>query len=204
MRMARRAESAEGLLSSGSEGSFSAPAPDRALEGSDGFDSAAEERLVRAFGPRIFVMAVVRTRDRSAAQDLAQDALLAAIEALRAGRLRDPVKLPAFVYGTARNVINNYLRTRRRVPVGEPLSETAGADGSQVRDLEASERLALVTRALARLAPRDRRLLEMTLVDGSDPDEIPGRLGLTSEAARQRKCRAIKKIMRIVATLSQG
>jgi RNA polymerase sigma-70 factor (ECF subfamily) len=175
----------------------------REPEQSDRFDAAAEEDLVHSFRERIFVMALVRTRDRSAAQDLAQEALLAAIVALRAGRLRDPEKLSAFVWGTARNVINNFVRARRRVPAGEALVDVVGAEGSQLQDLESGERLSLVTRALARLEPSERAILQMTLVEGLQPDEITLRLGLTSDVMRQRKCRALRKITKVVENLSR-
>lgn len=191
------------MRSSSGGHSLSALDPRPPPERGDGFDAAAEEALVRSYRQRIFVMALVRTRDPSAAQDLAQDALLAAIEALRAGRLRDSGKLPAFIWGTARNVINNFLRARSRAPACEELADTAGTDASQVNDLVTREREGLVTRALARLAPQDRSILKMTLVDGAQPDEIGRRLGLTSEVVRQRKCRAVKRISKIVQNMSR-
>ena len=47
--------------------------------------------------------------------------MLAAVRALRREQLRDPERLAGgFVYGTARNVLNNYLRTRSRLPKEDP------------------------------------------------------------------------------------
>ncbi|MDQ3213333.1 MAG: hypothetical protein M3Q85_11715, partial [Acidobacteriota bacterium] len=85
-------------------------------------DPAAEDELVRSFSQRLFVMALVRTRE--AARDLRQDVLIAALDALRKGQLRERDKLEAFVYGTARNVINNHLRARAQ----EPASESGALD----------------------------------------------------------------------------
>src|SRR5688572_9167907 len=53
-----------------------------------GRDPGAEDELVRLFGARIRTMMVVRTRDASTADDLTQDTMMAALVALRAGRLR--------------------------------------------------------------------------------------------------------------------
>src|SRR4051794_40700891 len=75
---------------------------------------AAEQELVDQFYQRIYLMAYARTRDSDIARDLAQDSVIAVIVAFRGGQLRDPDKTPHFVAGTARNVINNYLRTRVR------------------------------------------------------------------------------------------
>ncbi len=168
-------------------------------------DPAAEDHLARTFGPRIYVMALVRTRDPDAAHDLSQSALLEILLALRKGQLRDRQKLPGFVWGTARNVINYYLRGRTQAPGSEPLgAATPGANGAQVQDLERAERLALVRRAVARLEPGDQRILRMTLVDGWEPAEIAARLGLSSEVVRQRKSRAVKRVIEVVKDLSRS
>ena len=168
-------------------------------------DPAAEDHLARTFGPRIYVMALARTGDPDAARDLSQSALLEILLALRRGQLRDSQKLPGFVWGTSRNVINYYLRARSQAPRSDPL-ETGdpGRDGAQVHDLEQAERQALLRRALARLEPGDQQILRLTLIDGWDPAEIAARLGLSSEVVRQRKSRAVKRVIEIVKDLSRS
>src|SRR5258705_10002348 len=79
-------------------------------------DSSAEEELSMHFHPRIVAMAVVRLRDPEAAREIAQEALLAVLVALREGKLREPEKLPAFVSGTVRNLANNHFRSLREQP----------------------------------------------------------------------------------------
>ena len=166
-------------------------------------DPAAEDELVRSFSQRLFVMALVRTRDAEAARDLRQDVLIAALDALRKGQLRERDKLAPFVYGTARNVINNHLRARAQAPASESGAlDTLVAPGSD--DLEGAERLALVRKALARLEPGDRSILTMTLTEGMKPSEIGVRLGLTSELVRQRKSRAVRKVIEAVKKLSRS
>ncbi len=165
-------------------------------------DRAAEEEFVGWFSQRIFVMALVRTRDAEAARDLRQDALIALLDALRKGHLREADKLAAFVYGTARNVINNHLRARAQAPARESIDpDTLVATASD--GFEAAERLALVREAIARLEPNDRTILRMTLTEGLTPSEIGTRLSFTSELVRQRKSRAIKKVIEAVKRLSR-
>ena len=77
-------------------------------------DADAETELVHRFTPRVFAMAVVRTRDPETARELVQDVLMAAIGALRNGKLQDADRLAGFVQGIARNLINNRLRTEGR------------------------------------------------------------------------------------------
>ena len=109
-------------------------------------DASAETELVHEFTRRIFVMGIVRTHDREAARDLVQDVLIAVIGSLRKGQLLDPDKLAAFVHGTARNLINNRLRTERQQPQLESLSEDL-AQAYLSEQLEDAERTRLVLQA---------------------------------------------------------
>jgi len=160
-------------------------------------DPAAETELVHQFRQRVFVMGVVRTRDREAARDLTQDVLLAVITALRKGQLIDQEKLAAFVHGTARNVINNHLRSQAQQPQVEPLRDDL-AQIDCARELEEGERVHLVQEALEGMSQKDREILQMTLVDGKKPGEIAAVLGLTSEVVRTRKMRASRRIAQLV------
>lgn len=156
-------------------------------------DAAAETELVHQFSQRVFVMGLIRTRDREAARDLVQDILLAVIIALRKGQLLDQQKLDAFVHGTARNVINNHLRGEAKTPHFEALSDDI-ARCSSSDEIEDAERSRLVEDALGEMRQRDREILHMTLVEGKKPGAIAAELGLTAEVVRTRKLRASKKI----------
>jgi RNA polymerase sigma-70 factor (ECF subfamily) len=160
-------------------------------------DPTAETELVQQFSQRIFVMSVVRTRDREAARDLVQDILLAVITSLRKGLLHNPDKLDAYVHGTARNIIHSHLRGEAQKPEMELLRD----DLLQItsHDIAEAERLRLVEEALERLRRQDREILQMTLVEGKKPTEIAAQLGLTSEVVRTRKLRASRKIAQWVA-----
>lgn len=165
-------------------------------------DSAAEAELYAAYSRGIFLIATVRTRDSEAARDLTQDVFLAVLAAVRAGQLRDAQKLPAFVQGTARNLINNFLRSRaHRAECELPDAELRG--GNLIDDLELAERQRLLHRELDSFAPLDRRLLVWSLLEGHSLVDIAKRLNLSHDAVRARKSRLIKKIAEKLAALSQ-
>ena len=168
-----------------------------------GLEPSAEEELVHLFAERVSVLALARTRDRELARDLTQDVMLAVVLALRNGHLREAERLAAFVYGTARNVINNYLRTRSRLPRLDPLDVELEAAAIRPDPVENSERADLVRRALAILDSTDRQILRLTLTEGLKPAEIGARLGLTSEVVRTRKSRALKKAVERMKKLSR-
>jgi len=165
-------------------------------------DPAAESELVEQFAQRILVMACIRTRDRETARDLVQDVLIAVICSLRNGKLENTEKLAAFVHGTARNLINNYLRGKRQRPKEEPITGELGRGGFDVQ-IEEAQRLRLVQRALEQMGTEDRKVLVMTLIQGLKPGEIAEELGLTPEVVRTRKLRALRKVTDLVQRMSR-
>jgi RNA polymerase sigma factor (sigma-70 family) len=159
-----------------------------------GGDGRAEEELVRIFRPRVLTMLRARLRDDDVARELASDVLMSVLFALRERRIHEPEKLIAYVHGTARNLANNYIRTRSRQPLELELSpEVAVVDPAEER--ERAERIDWVREELKRLDPTDRRILLLTLLESLKPGEIADRLGLSSEVVRARKSRALKKIV---------
>lgn len=165
-------------------------------------EPSAEEELVNLFSDRIALLVRTRTRDPEASRDLTQEVLLAVVLALRDGQLREAERLAAFVYGTARNLINNYLRTRSRLPREDSID--AELHPANLQDpFENTERDALVRNALGVLDLIDRRILLLTLVKGLKPGEIAARLGLTAEVVRTRKSRALKKATERVKKLTR-
>jgi RNA polymerase sigma-70 factor (ECF subfamily) len=165
-------------------------------------EPAAEEELVHLFADRIRFLVFARTGDREIAPDLTQDVMVAVVRALREGHLRDSDRLAAFVYGTARNIINNYRRTRSRLPAEDQLDADLPA-ASTPDPVEDSERATVVRRALAALDSTDRKILWLTLVEGLKSGEIAVRLGLASDVVRTRKSRATKKMFDSVKRLSR-
>jgi RNA polymerase sigma-70 factor (ECF subfamily) len=156
-------------------------------------DAAAESELAVRFDGRLRAMMSVRTRDREAARDLAQEALIAVLGALRKGQLREPERLAAFVHGTARNVLNSYFRQRQGRPAAVELTpETAWFVPAD--EVESEQRTRALRDGLGRLDRDDRAVLLMTLVEGLKPGEIARRLSLSAEVVRTRKSRALKRL----------
>jgi len=164
-------------------------------------DSASEDELARLFHPHLLAMAASRLNDRETAREIAQEAILGVLSALREGRLREPEKLPAFVVGTGRNLINNSLRQKVQRP--EPLNlgskeaaiPSPDPDASE-SSLEKEERRDVVFDAIQGLRPVDRRILYLTLAEGLKPQEIAAEMGLKPETIRLRKSRALKRVRR--------
>lgn len=74
--------------------------------------------------PRVRLYGLRHLRDGQAAEDLAQDVLMRTLEALRAGRLREPEELASFVLGMCRMTV---MDLRRGVQRKQRLLEQCGA-----------------------------------------------------------------------------
>jgi len=166
-------------------------------------DRLAEDQVVQKYAGRVMAMAMVRIRDREAARELVNDVLMATIRALRQDAVRDSTRLGAFIHGTALNLINNFLRSSKRCPPTESLPDDVPVPNA-AELLEDDCDLALLRRSIARLDALDREVLTLTLDEGLEPEEIADRTGLSQEAVRQRKCRALQRLRHTLNGGSRG
>lgn len=157
-------------------------------------DSRAEEELVNSYRRAVLLIATVRTRDRELANDLSQEILIAVLQALRAGQIRESEKLGAFIQGTARNVINNYFRSRARHPESDLETAEIPTD-DPVTLMESVERQRLVREELSKLSLADQQILLLSIVDGHSLAEIAKRLQLSHDAVRARKSRIVRRMI---------
>ncbi|MEO7274528.1 MAG: sigma-70 family RNA polymerase sigma factor [Vicinamibacterales bacterium] len=164
-------------------------------------DAAAETALLADLTPRVRAMLRARTRNGDLAGDLTQDTLVAVLRAARAGQVREAAAIRGFALGVARNLLANHQRTafaRPTEPIDERVLAAVEHDGHARR-----ERETLLRRALAALTDGDRQVLLLTLVDNLKPAAIAERMGLSAEAARTRKTRALKRVKDELASLSR-
>lgn len=165
-------------------------------------DKGAEDELVSLYSRPVFAIAVARTGDREAARDLTQEVLMAVLQAARNGKVRESDKLAAFIQGTARNLINNYFRTRgRRAECS--LESVTGTGIDPVEEQEVAERRRLLRHELTSYSALDQQILLFSLVDGHSLAEVAERLNMSHEAVRARKSRLVKKITKKFGGLSQ-
>ena len=73
-------------------------------------DRNAGHSLAVQFRPRVLAFLAVRRLDRDTAEELTQEILMTVVCAAREGKVREPANLASFVYGVARNLLNDQLR----------------------------------------------------------------------------------------------
>lgn len=157
-----------------------------------GHDTAAEAELFRRMAPRIRLYGLRHLRDPHTADDLVQQVLIIAIEALRAGRLRASDKLASFVLGTCRMTV---LDLRRNTQRKERLLQQFGADmlaplPASTPDLDRE----VLRRCLQRLKERERAVIVMSFYDEETGADVARFLGVSEANVRVIRHRAIHEL----------
>ncbi|MDB4981424.1 MAG: polymerase subunit sigma-24 [Myxococcales bacterium] len=157
----------------------------------------AEGELCRRFSTRIRLYGLRHLRDEQAAADLVQDVLVTVLEALRAGRVRDPEEIGSFMLGTCRLTAMNQKRGgKRRAQMldtfGDVLGGTvepftiAGADLDKLRG------------CVERLTERDRTVVMLTFYAEEPAEEIARALETTAGNVRVLRHRALSRLQACV------
>ena len=170
-------------------------------------DARAEERLIELYGRGIALLLDRHTNGAEEAQDLFQDTFRLAIEKLRRGELRDPVKLPGFLSRMARNLaIEHYRKAARRKTDAD--SETVGSKAqvgsTQLDRLLDSEAAGLVRQVIGDLAnERDRQILYRFYIAEEDKEKISADFGLSSLQFNRVLHRARQRYKELYQSLKQ-
>jgi RNA polymerase sigma-70 factor (ECF subfamily) len=157
----------------------------------DGGAALAEAELYRRFAPRVRLYGRRHLRDEAAAQDLAQEVLLVAIERLRAGAVRNPEEIGSFILSTARLTVTARRRTdSRRSHLGGQIvvKDSVEADFQYAVDLPR------VARCLSTLDDHGRQVIILTYYAERTAPQIAAELGSTSGAIRVVRHRAMEQL----------
>jgi RNA polymerase sigma-70 factor (ECF subfamily) len=152
----------------------------------------AEATLCRRFAPRARLYGLKHLRDEQRARDLTQAVLLAVLEAARAGRVEDPMRIDRFVLGTCRNVA---LRMRQADARAEP-TDAAELDVMSLSPEPETLEAGALSHCLAQLDGRGRRVVYLSFHEGKGAEEIASALGTTAGNVRVLRHRAVAELRR--------
>lgn len=158
-------------------------------------------REVEALRERLLYFAARRLRSFADAEDVAQETIRRAIEALQAGRIEKPASLPSFLFQTALHVCQRRYRSAgrevkalRRFGASTPESAPDDPLGSLISE----ERRTAVREALGRLDAEDREILTLTFSEALPTGDLARRLGTTEGNVRVRRHRALGRLARLL------
>jgi RNA polymerase sigma-70 factor (ECF subfamily) len=154
---------------------------------------AAAEGAFRDHAGAILTFCRRRLSDRSAAEDVAQEAFARLWATLAAGTdVRNP---RAFLYTVAGNLIKNHIRDRKPVDSLERLAEDGfePADGTADTARQAREESLRAT-IESILGPEDAAILSLRYVEELPLAEVAAAVGMSRIAVSVRIHRALKKL----------
>jgi RNA polymerase sigma factor (sigma-70 family) len=153
--------------------------------------------LVSRYRAMAMSVALHLSGDRQAAEDLVQEATLAAFVSL--GRLRDPDRFRSWFYGTVLNVTRAWRRRQAGLPVLLDDWDEVRLIADPVDEAAQRELRWIVTDALRCLPGASRTVLVLFYYDGLTVREIAARLGLTAAAVKSRLHKGRGQLSRLLA-----
>ena len=147
-------------------------------------DRGAFAAMYDRYGATLYDTAAAMTRHREDAADITQDVFVVAAE--RMSQLRDPTRLKPWLFAILRNEVYRRTGRRKRVvptdftePVAEMNLPTEQSD--EAADLEYQELAELVRGAAFGLDERDRLVLEYSIRQGLQGEDLAAALGVTAQ-----------------------
>ena len=149
-------------------------------------DAETEDHFCRYFGDLICIKANARMRQgQQTAEDIRQETLIRVLRSVRQGTLEHPERLGAYVSAVANHVIHETFRRNKRMdPLPEDSGQIASDDAGAENILLKDERKRLVRAAIDALAPKDRDILRVVLLEERDKDEVCREYQVTREHLR--------------------
>ena len=147
-------------------------------------DRAAFAAIYDRYGATLYDTAAAMTRHRDDAADITQDVFVVAAE--RMSQLRDPSRLKPWLFAILRNEVYRRSGKRKRVVLTdftEPTAEMAlpPQSADETSELEYQELAELVRGAAFGLDERDQLVLELSIRQGLDGDDLADALGVSAQ-----------------------
>lgn len=154
-------------------------------------ESGAFDAVFAAYRKRIYGYLVRMTRRHDAAEDLLQETFLRLAQ--HAKRLDEDTRLGAWLFTVAHRLVQSWGRAqavRAQLAGDLPTIEPIATTRSPLEALADSQTQLALERAFAALPPAYREVALLVGVEGMQPTEVAGVLGLRPDAVRQRLARA--------------
>ena len=168
-------------------------------------DASAEKMIFDSFFEPLTLYAERITRDLSAAEDIAVEAITKSID--RRGDFAALPKLKSFLYQVVHNASINYITAdKRHQRIHESIGylERQGAEDPEVREIEIlrAELLQEIYQEIQNLPDKCGQIFKMIFLENLPTDQIAERMGINVQTVRTQKARAIMLIR--TALLKRG
>lgn len=154
------------------------------------FSKRREREEIEHHRRRLYRLAYSWCHDGALADDLVQDTLIRAME--RAGQLRDPERLPAWLAAILVNCWRDHLRRQRPTDDIDDMDESLFADEDRTpeRDAECSQIVSRVRREIEALPLGQRQVVTLVDLEEFSYAEVATVLDIPVGTVMSRLCRA--------------
>lgn len=158
-------------------------------------DSEAENRLSAKYNERILLLARQRKLPISQdAEDVSQETMLAVLNAVRQGQIREPENVFSYISRVCSNKAVDILKRRKKeIPFDEATEEEILTSGTEDERITAEMKAALMA-VWEKLSPLDRMIVYLKYIKGMKYKDMAKILGLSAQTLRKRAQRAIGKM----------
>jgi RNA polymerase sigma-70 factor (ECF subfamily) len=146
----------------------------------------------------VFRRCYFKTSDEDVARDLTQETFTKVWDYLASGK--EVHNLRAFIFTVANNLIKDYYKKSKSVPMGTLLDYDPNSIPDPHEDVEAKAEVEQMLRMLRELSDEDRDLLIMRLVEEMSPKQIADLLGERENTVSVRIYRARKRLLLLMAS----
>jgi RNA polymerase sigma-70 factor (ECF subfamily) len=165
-------------------------------------DRAAAEALAQRWLRACRAVALAVTGNEADADDVCQDAFVAAIE--RIDDCRQPDRFGPWLMQIARNRAHDQLRARARPVLSLEGMEIVSTDASPQREAERGDERARMLAAMRELPPDRREVLLLHDLEGWTHREIAERMGLPPGTVRSHLHHARSRMRSLLPELEEG
>lgn len=158
-------------------------------------DYEAENRLSAKYNERILLLARQRKLPISQdAEDVSQETMLAVLNAVRQGQIREPENVFSYISRVCSNKAVDILKRRKKeIPFDEATEEEILTSGTEDERITAEMKAALMA-VWEKLSPLDRMIVYLKYIKGMKYKDMAKILGLSAQTLRKRAQRAIGKM----------
>ena len=162
-------------------------------------DPRGLEGAYRRYADRLYAYCRGLLRDGDAASDIVHDTFL--IASRRAGDIREPDRLQAWLYTVARRECLRVLRAQRRTTPLAEFDEPAIDPTDPGRAVQAAQVRELVATAATGLSDGDREIIELAVRHDMSAADVAAVLGVGANHAHARISRARTQLLRSLGAL---
>jgi RNA polymerase sigma factor (sigma-70 family) len=125
-------------------------------------DESCLEQLIRRHQKKVFTSILILVKDKELAEDLFQDTFIKVINTLRSGHYQEEGKFLPWVTRIAHNLVIDYFRKNKRMPMVRDTEEYSIMDQIRLTDDNVEEKMVITTihhqvRQLIEHLPTDQR-----------------------------------------------